>query len=207
MYNGSDFNHIDARLPVQWVIRPHSNEYHDFRGFAGRVAGGVFKPGDTIKVLPSGFESKIKSLHTMNDHLDETYAPMSITMTLEDEIDISRGDMIVKPNNAPDVTQDVEAMICWFSSTKSLQGRGKFVLRHTTNEVQALINEVRYKVNINTLHKIEDDLELKLNEIGRVSIRTSAPVFIDSYSKNRITGSFILIDPLSNETVAAGMII
>ena len=207
VYNGSDFNHIDARLPVQWVIRPHSNEYHDFRGFAGRVAGGVFKPGDTIKVLPSGFESKIKSLHTMNDHLDETYAPMSITMTLEDEIDISRGDMIVKPNNAPDVTQDVEAMICWFSSTKSLQGRGKFVLRHTTNEVQALINEVRYKVNINTLHKIEDDLELKLNEIGRVSIRTSAPVFIDSYSKNRITGSFILIDPLSNETVAAGMII
>ena len=207
VYNGSDFNHIDARLPVQWVIRPHSNEYHDFRGFAGRVAGGVFKPGDTIKVLPSGFESKIKSLHTMNDHLDEAYAPMSITMTLEDEIDISRGDMIVKPNNAPEVTQDIEAMICWFSSTKSLQGRGKFVLRHTTNEVQALINEVRYKVNINTLHKIEDDLELKLNEIGRVSIRTSAPVFIDSYSKNRITGSFILIDPLSNETVAAGMII
>jgi sulfate adenylyltransferase subunit 1 len=207
VYNGSDFNHIDARLPVQWVIRPHSNEYHDFRGFAGRVAGGVFKPGDTIKVLPSGFESKIKSLHTMNDHLDEAYAPMSITMTLEDEIDISRGDMIVKPNNIPEVSQDIEAMICWFSSTKSLQGRGKFVLRHTTNEVQALINEVRYKVNINTLHKIEDDLELKLNEIGRVSIRTSAPVFTDSYSKNRITGSFILIDPLTNETVAAGMII
>ena len=207
VYNGSDFNHIDARLPVQWVIRPHSNEYHDFRGFAGRVAGGVFKPGDTIKVLPSGFESKIKSLHTMNDHLDEAYAPMSITMTLEDEIDISRGDMIVKPNNVPEVSQDIEAMICWFSSTKSLQGRGKFVFRHTTNEVQALINEVRYKVNINTLHKIEDDLELKLNEIGRVSIRTSAPVFTDSYSKNRITGSFILIDPLSNETVAAGMII
>ena len=207
VYNGSDFNHIDARLPVQWVIRPHSNKYHDFRGFAGRVAGGVFKPGDTIKVLPSGFESKIKSLHTMNDHLDEAYAPMSITMTLEDEIDISRGDMIVKPNNVPEVSQDIEAMICWFSSTKSLQGRGKFVLRHTTNEVQALINEVRYKVNINTLHKIEDDLELKLNEIGRVSIRTSAPVFTDSYSKNRITGSFILIDPLTNETVAAGMII
>ena len=207
VYNSSDFNHIDARLSVQWVIRPHSNEYHDFRGFAGRVAGGVFKPGDTIKVLPSGFESKIKSLHTMNDHLDEAYAPMSITMTLEDEIDISRGDMIVKPNNVPEVSQDIEAMICWFSSTKSLQGRGKFVLRHTTNEVQALINEVRYKVNINTLHKIEDDLELKLNEIGRVSIRTSAPVFTDSYSKNRITGSFILIDPLTNETVAAGMII
>ena len=207
VYNSSEFNHIDARLPVQWVIRPHSNKYHDFRGFAGRVAGGVFKPGDTIKVLPSGFESKIKSLHTMNDHLDEAYAPMSITMTLEDEIDISRGDMIVKPNNVPEVSQDIEAMICWFSSTKSLQGRGKFVLRHTTNEVQALINEVRYKVNINTLHKIEDDLELKLNEIGRVSIRTSAPVFTDSYSKNRITGSFILIDPLTNETVAAGMII
>lgn len=206
VYNGSDFNHIDPRFPVQWVIRPHSNEHHDFRGFAGRVAGGVFKPGDAIKVLPSGFESKIKSIHTMEDTLDEAYAPMSVSLTLEDEIDISRGDMIVKPNNVPEVSQDIEAMICWFSSTKSLLGRGKFVLRHTTNEVQALINEVRYKVNINTLHKIEDDLELKLNEIGRVSIRTSAPIFTDAYSKNRITGSFILIDPLTNETVAAGMI-
>jgi sulfate adenylyltransferase subunit 1 len=207
VYNGSDFNHIDPRFPVQWVIRPHSNEYHDFRGFAGRVAGGVFKPGDAIKVLPSGFESKIKSIHTMEQSLDEAYAPMSVAMTLEDEIDISRGDMIVKPNNVPEVSQDIEAMICWFSSTKSLLGRGKFILRHTTNEVQALINEVRYKVNINTLHKIEDDLELKLNEIGRVSIRTSAPIFTDAYSKNRITGSFILIDPLTNETVAAGMIL
>jgi sulfate adenylyltransferase subunit 1 len=194
-------------LPVQWVIRPHSDKYHDFRGFAGRIAGGVFKPGDSIKVLPSGFKSKIKSIHLMDEELKEAYAPMSVVMTLEDEIDISRGNMLVKENNSPKMLQDIEAMVCWFSSEKSLSGRGKFIVRHTTNDVQAIVSEVKYKVNINTLHKIEDDLELKLNDIGRISIRTSAPLFVDSYSKNRITGSIILIDPLTNETVAAGMII
>ncbi len=207
VYNGSDFNHIDARLPVQWVIRPHSNKYHDFRGFSGRIAGGVFKPGDRVKVLPSGFESKIKGIHSMDTELDEAYSPMSVAITLEDEIDVSRGDMIVKPNNVPEVAQEIEAMVCWFSSNKSLKGSGKYILRHTTNEVQAIVKEVRYKMNINTLHKIEDDLELQLNDIGRISIRTSAPIFYDSYSKNRITGSIILVDPMTNETVAAGMII
>lgn len=207
VYNGSDFNHVDARFPVQWVVRPHSDKYHDFRGFAGRIAGGVFKPGDAVKVLPSGFESKIKSIHLMDEELKEAYSPMSVVMTLEDEIDISRGNMLVKANNPPKMLQDIEAMVCWFSSTKSLSGRGKFIVRHTTNDVQGIVSEVKYKVNINTLHKIEDDLELKLNDIGRISIRTSAPLFVDSYSKNRITGSIILIDPLTNETVAAGMII
>ena len=207
VYNGSDFNHIDSRFPVQWVVRPHSDKYHDFRGFAGRIAGGVFKPGDSIKVLPSGFKSKIKSIHLMDEELKEAYSPMSVVMTLEDEIDISRGNMLVKENNQPNVLQDIDAMICWFSSAKSLSGKGKFIVRHTTNDVQAIVSEVKYKVNINTLHKIEDDLELKLNDIGRISIRTSAPLFVDSYSKNRITGSIILIDPLTNETVAAGMII
>ncbi len=207
VYNGSDFNHIDSRFPVQWVVRPHSDKYHDFRGFAGRIAGGVFKPGDSIKVLPSGFKSKIKSIHLMDEELKEAYSPMSVVMTLEDEIDISRGNMLVKENNRPNVLQDIDAMICWFSSAKSLSGKGKFIVRHTTNDVQAIVSEVKYKVNINTLHKIEDDLELKLNDIGRISIRTSAPLFVDSYSKNRITGSIILIDPLTNETVAAGMII
>ncbi|MEC8329537.1 MAG: GTP-binding protein, partial [Verrucomicrobiota bacterium] len=207
VYIGADENLIDARLPVQWVIRPHSNKWHDFRGFAGRIAGGVFKPGDTVKVLPSGFESKILAIHTMDGELSEAFAPMSVALTLQDEIDISRGDMIVKPNNPPDPKQNIEAMICWFSSTKQLSGRGKYILRHTENEVMAIVSEVKYKVNINTLHKIEDDLIFSLNDIGRVSLRTSAPLIADSYKRNRISGSFVLMDEQTNETVAAGMII
>ncbi|MFP4260779.1 MAG: sulfate adenylyltransferase subunit 1 [Opitutales bacterium] len=207
VYIGADANHVDARMPVQWVIRPHSDKWHDFRGFAGRIAGGVFKPGDKVHVLPSGFASKIKAIHTMDGELQEAFTPMSVAVTLEDEIDISRGDMIVKPNNPPQPRQDVEAMICWFSAEKTLAGRGKYVLRHTTNEVKAIVTEVKYKVNINTLHKIEDDLVFSLNDIGRISLRTSAPLIADSYKSNRITGSFVLIDEQTNETVAAGMII
>lgn len=207
VYIGADENLVDARFPVQWVIRPHSDKWHDFRGFAGRVAGGVFKPGDAVKVLPSGFESTIKAIHSMDGELEEAFAPMSVAMTLADEIDLSRGDMLVKANNPPQAIQDIEAMICWFSATKKLAGRGKFILRHTEKEVKALVSEVRYKVNINTLHKIEDDLAFDLNDIGRISLRTSAPIIADSYSRNRITGSFILIDEQTNETVAAGMII
>jgi sulfate adenylyltransferase subunit 1 len=207
VYIGADENHIDARFPVQWVIRPHSEKWHDFRGFAGRVAGGVFKPGDEVKVLPSGFESKIKAIHTMDGEIDEAFAPMSVAMTLEDEIDISRGDMLVKPNNSPALSQDIEAMICWFSADKQLAGRGKYVLRHTEKEVKAIVTEVKYKVNINTLHKIEDDLVFSLNDIGRISLRTSAPLIADSYKRNRISGSFVLIDEQTNETVAAGMIV
>lgn len=207
VYIGGDENHIDARFPVQWVIRPHSDKWHDFRGFAGRIAGGVYKPGDKVKVLPSGFESTIKGIHTMDGELEEAFAPMSVALTLEDEIDISRGDMLVKLNNPPEPKQDIEAMICWFSADKKLAGRGKYILRHTEKEVKALIQEVRYKVNINTLHKIEDDLVFSHNDIGRISIRTSAPLIADSYRRNRITGSFVLIDEQTNETVAAGMII
>mgnify|MGYP001200421635 FL=1 len=207
VYIGSDENHIDARFPVQWVVRPHSDKWHDFRGFAGRIAGGVFKPGDAVKVLPSGFESTIKAIQTMDGELEEAFAPMSVAMTLHDEIDISRGDMIVKPNNPPEARQDIDAMICWFSSEKKLAGRGKFTIRHTERECKAIVSEVKYKVNINTLHKIEDDLVFSLNDIGRVSLRTSAPLIADSYKRNRISGSFVLIDEQTNETVAAGMII
>ncbi len=207
VYIGSDANHVDARFPVQWVIRPHSKEWHDFRGYAGRVAGGVFKPGDDVVVLPSGFGTRIKAIHTLDGTLDEAYYPLSVSITLEDEIDISRGDMIVKPNNQPHVEQDIEAMICWFSERQKLAGQGKFILRHTTKEVKAVVRDVRYKVNINTLHKIEDDLELGLNDIGRIHLRTSAPLFYDSYRRNRQTGSFVLIDEFTNETVAAGMIL
>ncbi|MEN8662801.1 MAG: sulfate adenylyltransferase subunit 1 [Lentimonas sp.] len=207
VYIGADENHVEARFPVQWVIRPHSDKYHDFRGFAGRVAGGVFKPGDDVTVLPSGFTSKIKAIESMDGPQEEVFAPMSATITLEDEIDMSRGDMLVKANNQPDPTQDIDAMVCWFSADKPLTGRGKYILRHTTKEVKAIVTEVCYKMNINTLRKVEDDLTFNLNDIGRIKIRTSAPLIADSYKSNRITGSFVLIDELTNATVAAGMII
>ncbi len=206
VYMGPDENHVDARFPVQWVIRPHSDEFHDFRGYAGRVAGGVFKPGDEIVIMPSGFNAKIKAIHTMAGELEEAFAPLSVTFTLDREIDISRGDMIVKSNRPPKCDQDLEAMICWFSE-KPMNSKGKFFVRHTTKETKALVRDIKYKVDINTLHKIEDDLEFKLNDIGRISLRTAAPVCYDSYSKNRATGSFVLIDAFTNETVAAGMII
>ena len=206
VYIGAADNHVDARFPVQWVIRPQSDQWHDFRGYAGRVAGGVFKPGDEVQVLPSGFSTKVKAIHSYESELTEAFAPLSVTLTLEDDIDVSRGDMLVKKNNPPRSGQDLEAMMCWFSSEKKLVPRGKYILRHTTREVQAFVSEVKYKVNINSLHKVEDDREFTMNDIGRISIRTSAPLFFDDYRRNRITGSFILIEPQTNETVAAGMI-
>ena len=205
VYIGSDHNHVKARFPVQWVIRPHSDEHHDFRGYAGRVAGGVFKPGDEVQVLPSGFTSKIDSIHTADGKLSEAFAPVSCSILLEDEIDISRGDMIVKSNNPPERGQDIEAMLCWFSD-KKMMIRGKYVLRHTSKEIKAIVTDLQYKININTLRKVEDDKEFGLNEIGRACIRTSSPIFYDSFNDNRNTGSFVLIDEQTNETVAAGMI-
>jgi len=206
VYVGGEENHVDARFPVQWVIRPQSDEWHDFRGYAGRVAGGVFKPGDEITVLPSGFTSRVKAIHTADGHLDEAFAPQSVTLTLTDEIDISRGDMIVKKNNPPQSSQDLEAMICWFSS-KPMASRAKVVLRHTTREMQAIISEVKYLVDINTLHKVEGAGTFAMNDVGRITLRTAQPVIHDSYRRNRQTGSFILVDPGTNETVAAGMIV
>jgi sulfate adenylyltransferase subunit 1 len=203
---GSDFNHVDSRFPVQWVIRPQNDEFHDFRGYGGRVEGGVFKPGDEVIALPSGFSSKIKSIETIDGPLDEAFPPMSVTITLEDNIDISRGDMIVKPNNQPKVGQDIELMICWLND-KKLQAGGKYTIRHTTKEARCVVKDIRYKVNINTLHRIEDDNSIGLNDIGRILIRTTSPLFYDSYNKNRSTGSIILIDEFTNETVGAGMII
>ena len=203
---GSDLNHIDSRFPVQWVIRPQTDEYHDFRGYAGRVEGGVFKPGDDIVALPSGFTSKIKSIETLDGPLEEAYPPMSVTITLEDNIDISRGDMIVKPNNQPKVSQDIELMICWLNEKKLVPG-GKYTIRHTTKEARCVVKDIRYKVNINTLHRIEDDKSIGLNDIGRIQIRTTQPLFYDSYNRNRSTGSVILVDEFTNETVGAGMII
>jgi sulfate adenylyltransferase subunit 1 len=203
---GSDLNHIDARFPVQYVVRPMKNEYHDFRGYAGRIASGVFRVGDKVKALPSGFTSKIKSIVTMDGDLQEAFAPQSVTITLEDEIDISRGDMIVRENNVPQIEQEFDVMLCWMNEQKMIP-RGKYILRHTSKECKCIIKETKYKLNINTLQRIEDNVEIGLNDIGRVSIRTTVPLFFDAYRKNRITGSIILVDETTNETVAAGMIV
>ena len=202
----SDYNFVDSRFPVQRVIRPQSDQYHDFRGYAGRIEGGIFKPGDEVMALPSGFTTKIKSIETLDGAIDEAFPPQNVVMTLEDEIDISRGDMIVKPNNQPLVGQDIEMMLCWLNERKIVLG-GKYGIRHTTKEARCIVKEIRYKVDINTLHKNEDDLSLGLNEIGRIQVRTTKPFFYDSYKKNRGTGSVILVDENTNETVGAGMII
>ena len=201
-----DFNHVDSRFPVQYVIRPQSDEYRDYRGYAGKVAGGVFKPGDEIMVLPSGFTSKIKRIDTFEGPVAEAFAPMSVTILLEDEIDISRGDMIVKEANQGKMGQDIEMMVCWMND-KPLKERGKYKLRHTTRDARCVIKNVEYKVDINTLHRVQNDNSIGLNDIGRIKVRTTVPLIHDSYQRNRSTGSIILVDEFTNETVAAGMII
>ena len=203
----SDHNFIDSRFPVQQVLRPNNDEFHDYRGYAGRVAGGVFKKGDKVMLLPSGFTSHIKKIDTFDGEVEKAFPPQSVTMLLEDDLDLSRGDMIVRPNNQPHVGQDIEIMLCWFDQDKPLQVRGKYIVLHTTNEVRCLVKEVRYKLDINTLHRDMDENVLKMNDMGRVVLRTTKPLYYDSYRKNRITGSLILIDEATHNTVAAGMII
>ena len=203
---GSDHNFIDARFPIQHVIRPNTDEFHDYRGYAGRVAGGIWKKGDQVTLLPSGFQSKIAKIDSMDGELEEAYPPLSVTLLLEDDLDLSRGEMIVRENNQPNVDQDIELMICWFSE-KPMQLNGKYTLFHTTREARCVIKEIRYKLNINSLHRDQEDLKIGMNDIARISIRTTKPLFFDSYRKNRITGSVILIDEGTNATVAAGMII
>ena len=201
----TDINHTDARFPVQYVIRPQSAEFPDYRGYAGRIAGGVFRPGDAVQVLPSGFTSKVLSVDMMEKSLTEATAPLSVTLTLEDEIDISRGDMIVAQDNPPTVSQDVEIMVCWLGE-KSLMIGGKYTLKHTTREVRAIVKSVDYKLDISTLDKNTESKSVSLNEIARLTLRTTQPLFFDPYKRNRTTGSVILIDEATNETVGAGMI-
>jgi len=203
---GSDHNFIDSRFPVQYVIRPNTDEYHDYRGYAGRIAGGVIKKGDDVMLLPSGFTSKIKQIDSYEGELEEAYPPMSVTLQLEDDLDLSRGDMIVRENNHPEVGQDLEVMVCWFND-RPMRLRGKYTLMHTTKEVRCIIKDIRYKLDINSLHRLQDDKEINMNDICRVTMRTTKPLFYDAYRKNRITGSIILIDEATNETVGAGMII
>jgi sulfate adenylyltransferase subunit 1 len=202
----SDHNHIDSRFPVQYVVRPQSKDHHDFRGYAGRVAGGIFRPGDDVVVLPSGFNSKVKAIHFGDELLEEAFAPMSVTLTLADEIDISRGDNIAKPNNHPQPMQDIDLMLCWMNQ-RPINLNSKFYVRHTTKDVKGVLKEIQYKLDISTLHRLENVEQLGMNDIARVKIRTAQPLFVDSYRKNRITGSVILVDEGTNETVAAGMIV
>ncbi|SMG52553.1 sulfate adenylyltransferase subunit 1 [Marivirga sericea] len=202
----SDRDLIDGRFPVQWVIRPQSKEHPDFRGYAGLVSGGIFRKGEEVVVLPSGFTSRIKTIETMDGELQEAFPPMSVAMTLEDEIDISRGDMLAKINNQPTKGQDIELMVCWLNIDPLKLG-GKYTIKHTTNETRAIIKEVKYKVNVNTLEKQEQDKEVGANDIARITLKTAKPLLYDAYRKNRNTGSLIIIDEFSQQTVGAGMII
>jgi sulfate adenylyltransferase subunit 1 len=202
----NDRNYNDPRFPVQYVVRPQSDEYHDFRGYTGRVAGGVFQKGDKVTVLPAGLTSKIRSIESMKGDVTRAFPPKSVALTLEDDIDISRGDMIVSTDNQPHVSQDITMMFCWLNE-KPLILNGKYTIRHTTNEARCVIKAVDYKVNINTLEKDDTNKNVNLNEIGQMTIRTTKPIIYDSYKINRVTGSVILVDEATNETVCAGMIL
>ena len=206
LHISSDINKIDGRFPVQTVIRPQSQKYLDYRGYAGRIASGIYRVGDEVTVLPSGFSSKIKSLNSGENEIEEAYAPMSIAMTLEDDIDVSRGDMIVKQNNQPESSQEFDVMLCWLNNTPA-KPRAKYVVQHTSHEERAMIKEIVYKVDINTYNRNNEEKNLKMNDIARVKIRTTRPLFIDPYRDNRNTGSITLIDEATNETVAAGMVV
>jgi bifunctional enzyme CysN/CysC len=203
----SDRNLVDVRFPVQHVIRPHSNDNHDFRGYAGQVASGVMKPGDEVMVLPSGFTSRIASIETADGPLEEAFPPLSVTVRLEDELDVSRGDMLCRPGNQARVSQDIEAMVCWMDEARPLKLRGKYAVKHTTADVRAIVKDVQYQLDVNTLHRDETATELRLNEIGRVTLRTTKPLLCDDYRRNRATGGFIIIDEADNRTVGAGIIV
>ncbi|WP_433338840.1 sulfate adenylyltransferase subunit 1 [Spirillospora sp. CA-294931] len=206
----SDRNLIDVRFPVQYVIRPHAStdpELHDYRGYAGQVAGGVLKPGDEVVHLPSGLTTTIAGIDGPNGPVAEAHAPMSVTLRLADDIDISRGDMIARPNNRPEVAQDLEAMVCWMTPDRQLTPRTKLVIKHTTRTAKTMVKDLHYRLDVNTLHRDESAGGLGLNEIGRITLRVTQPLFVDDYARNRLTGGFILIDETTNNTVAAGMIV
>ena len=202
----SDRDLIDARFPVQYVVRPKSDEFHDYRGYAGQVAGGVLKPGDQVVVLPSGMTSTISKIDLFDKEIAEAFPPMSVTVSLADDVDVSRGDMIARIKNAPAPSQDIDAMVCWMT-TAPLKPRQKLAIKHTTRTARALVKDIQYRLDVNTLHRDQETKELGVNEIGRIQLRTTVPLLCDSYSKNRTTGSFILIDEATGVTVGAGMIL
>ncbi|MGY2078411.1 sulfate adenylyltransferase subunit 1 [Modestobacter sp. SYSU DS0657] len=201
----SDRNLVDTRFPVQYVIRPQSDAFHDYRGYAGRVAGGVLRTGDEVQVLPSGLTTTIAGIDGPDGPVDAAFPPMSVTVRLTDDLDVSRGDLICRPQNAPQVTQDLDAMVCWMSD-QPLQARQRLAVKHTTRSVRAVVKDVQYRLDVNTLHRDLESSSLGLNDIGRVTLRTTQPLFVDDYHRNRATGRFILIDEATNATVGAGML-
>lgn len=201
----SDRDLVDTRFPVQFVVRPKSDKYHDYRGYAGQVAGGILKPGDEVIVLPSGMTSTIEAIDLFDKEIGEAYPPMSVTVRLTDDVDVSRGDMIARVNNYPKPSQDIDAMICWMTNAP-LRPRQKLAIKHTTRMGRTLVKDIQYRLDVNTLHRDLEANQLGLNEIGRVQLRTTVPLLCDSYAKNRVTGSFILIDEATGVTVGAGMI-
>jgi bifunctional enzyme CysN/CysC len=209
LHIASDRNLIDVRFPVQYVIRPHASsdpELHDYRGYAGQVAGGVLKPGDEVLHMPSGFSTRIKRIELAGREVAEAFPPMSVTLLLDDDVDISRGDLICRPNNRPAAAQDIEGMVCWMSADRPLAPRSRLIVKHTTRTVKAIVTDLHYRIDVNTLHRDENATQLGLNEIGRVRLRLTQPVFADPYSRNRLTGGMILIDEATNTTVGTVMI-
>jgi bifunctional enzyme CysN/CysC len=209
LHIASDRNLIDVRFPVQYVIRPHASsdpELHDYRGYAGQVAGGVLKPGDEVLHMPSGFTTRIRKIELAGREVAEAFPPMSVTLLLDDDVDISRGDLICRPNNRPAAAQDIEGMVCWMSAERPLAPRSRLVVKHTTRTVKGIVTDLNYRIDVNTLHRDETATQLGLNEIGRVRMRLTQPVFADPYSRNRLTGGMILIDEASNTTVGTVMI-
>ena len=200
---------IDVRFPVQYVIRPQAATdaaLHDYRGYAGQVAGGVLKPGDEVLHLLSGFATQIRGIETAGVAVAEAFPPMSVTLLLDDDVDISRGDMICRPNNRPAAAQDIEAMLCWMSSEQVLARRSRLIVKHTSRTVKAIVTDLHYRIDVNTLHRDESAAQLSLNEVGRVRLRLTQPIFCDPYARNRVTGGLILIDETTNATVGAAMI-
>jgi len=206
LHIASDRNLVDSSFPVQYVVRPLTDEHHDYRAYAGQVAGGVFRPGDEVIVLPSGMTSTIAAIDTFDGPVQEAFPPMSVSIRLTDDVDVSRGDMICRPGNRPDVSQDIDAMVCWMADKPMTEG-GRYGLKHTTRSVRAIVRDLRYRLDITTLHRDETATDLTLNQIGRITLRTTAPLMFDDYHRNRLTGSFILIDEATNATVGAGMIL
>jgi len=203
----SDRNLVDVRFPVQFVIRPQSTQVTDYRGYAGQVASGVLKPGDEVMVLPSGFTTRIAAIDTADGPVDEAYPPMSVTIRLADELDVSRGDLICRPHNQPAVAQDIEAMLCWMDESRPMAVGAKYAIKHTTRAARAVVRQLHYRLDVNSLHRDESADSLRLNEIGRVRLRTTVPLLADEYRRNRTTGGFIVIDETTNRTVGAGMIV
>jgi sulfate adenylyltransferase subunit 1 (EFTu-like GTPase family) len=202
----TDRNLTDTRFPVQWVVRPMSEEHHDYRGYAGQVAAGVIRAGDEVMVLPGGQRTKVKAVDNWQGEIECAFPTMSVTLRLEDQIDISRGDMIVNPDDPAVPARELDAMVCWMSS-QPMTERGRYVIKHTTRTAKAVIDELEYRVDVNTLEHDPAATQLGLNEIGRVRLKVSTPLMVDRYRRNRTTGSFILIDETTNDTVGAGMLV